>query len=52
MRLPLRKERDESQQAYSCKECKLSFSSKESLERHKSKAGHSSGWIYFGKNDR
>jgi hypothetical protein len=51
MKIPFRNDRERSMQVYSCKECKLTFPTKESLERHKSKAGHSSGWIYFGKNE-
>ena len=51
MKVPLRRE-DDGIQSYACKECRLSFTTKESLERHKNKAGHASGWIYFGKNDK
>ena len=51
MKVPLRRGNDDTQ-SYACKECRLSFTTKESLERHKNKAGHASGWIYFGKNDK
>jgi hypothetical protein len=36
---------------YSCKECKMTFPSKESLERHKNKSKHFQGWVYFGKGN-
>jgi transposase-like protein len=35
-----------------CKECKMTFQSKDSLELHKKKSGHFSGLIYFGKHDK
>jgi hypothetical protein len=35
-----------------CKECKMAFQSKASLELHKKKSRHSTGLIYFGKNDK
>jgi hypothetical protein len=39
------------QQEFVCKECKMEFQSKESLEKHKKKARHFTGAIYFGKKD-
>lgn len=36
---------------FTCKECKMMFQSKESLEIHKKKARHFTGSIYFGKQD-
>jgi len=35
-----------------CKECKMVFQSKDSLELHKRKSRHFSGLIYFGKSDK
>jgi transposase-like protein len=35
-----------------CKECKMSFQSKDSLALHKRKSRHFTGLVYFGKNDR
>jgi Zinc finger, C2H2 type len=35
-----------------CKECKMVFNTKDSLEQHKRKSQHSRGMIYFGKHDK
>lgn len=35
-----------------CKECKMVFQSKDSLELHKRKSRHVGGLIYFGKSDK
>jgi hypothetical protein len=35
-----------------CKECKMGFNTKESLELHKKKSRHFTGLIYFGKNEK
>jgi hypothetical protein len=35
-----------------CKECKMVFSTKESLELHKKKSRHFTGLIYFGKHEK
>ena len=35
-----------------CKECKMTFQSKDSLDLHKRKSGHFTGLIYFGKHDK
>jgi hypothetical protein len=35
-----------------CKECKMVFDTKDSLELHKRKSRHYTGLIYFGKNER
>jgi hypothetical protein len=35
-----------------CRECKMTFQSKDSLELHKRKSRHFTGLVYFGKNDR
>jgi transposase-like protein len=35
-----------------CKECKMTFQSKDSLELHKRKSRHFFGLIYFGKHDK
>jgi hypothetical protein len=35
-----------------CKECKMVFSTKESLELHKKKSRHFTGFIYFGQNEK
>jgi transposase-like protein len=32
-----------------CKECKMTFQSKDSLELHKRKSRHYTGFVYFGK---
>jgi hypothetical protein len=37
---------------YICKECKMAFQSKDSLELHKRKSGHITGMIYFGKHEK
>jgi hypothetical protein len=37
---------------FACKECKMVFSTKESLELHKKKSRHFSGLIYFGKPEK
>jgi uncharacterized C2H2 Zn-finger protein len=37
--------------SFECKVCKMAFQSEESLERHKNKARHFTGSIYFGKAD-
>jgi transposase-like protein len=33
-----------------CKECKMTFQSKDSLAMHKRKSRHYSGLVYFGKS--
>ena len=33
-----------------CKECKMTFQSKDSLALHKRKSRHYSGLVYFGKS--
>jgi predicted metal-binding protein len=35
-----------------CKECKMVFNTKESLELHKKKSRHFTGLIYFGKHEK
>jgi hypothetical protein len=35
-----------------CREYKMTFQSKDSLELHKRKSRHFTGLVYFGKNDR
>jgi hypothetical protein len=35
-----------------CKECKMAFNTKDSLELHKRKSRHSTGLIYFGKSEK
>jgi hypothetical protein len=35
-----------------CKECKMVFSTKESLELHKKKSRHFTGLVYFGKHEK
>jgi hypothetical protein len=35
-----------------CKECKMAFNTKDSLELHKRKSRHSTGLIYFGKGEK
>lgn len=35
-----------------CKECKMVFHTKDSLELHKRKSRHFSGLIYFGKQEK
>ena len=35
-----------------CKECKMAFNTKDSLELHKKKSRHFTGLVYFGKNDK
>ena len=35
-----------------CKECKMVFQSKGSLELHKKKSRHFGGLVYFGKSDK
>jgi protein-arginine kinase activator protein McsA len=35
-----------------CKECKMTFQSKDSLELHKRKSRHFTGFVYFGKDDK
>jgi hypothetical protein len=37
---------------FMCRECKMTFQSKDSLELHKRKSRHFTGLVYFGKNDR
>jgi uncharacterized C2H2 Zn-finger protein len=49
MKIPLLAKKEKQ---FTCKECKMVFQSKESLERHKNKAKHFTGSIYFGKADR
>ncbi len=34
-----------------CKECKMTFRSKDALELHKRKSRHYAGLVYFGKSD-
>jgi hypothetical protein len=35
-----------------CKECKMIFPTKDSLELHKKKSRHFTGLIYFGKHEK
>ncbi|MEP0824214.1 MAG: hypothetical protein HRF40_01885 [Nitrososphaera sp.] len=42
---------DSNKKILKCKVCKMTFQSEESLERHKNKARHFTGSIYFGKQD-
>jgi hypothetical protein len=35
-----------------CKECKMVFHTKDSLELHKRKSRHFTGLIYFGKHEK
>ena len=35
-----------------CKECKMVFSTKESLQLHKNKSRHFTGLVYFGKHEK
>jgi hypothetical protein len=35
-----------------CKECKMVFHTKDSLELHKRKSRHFGGLIYFGKHEK
>jgi hypothetical protein len=37
---------------FKCKECKMVFNTKESLELHKKKSRHFTGLIYFGKHEK
>jgi hypothetical protein len=37
---------------FMCKECKMVFNTKESLDLHKKKSKHFTGLIYFGKNEK
>lgn len=37
---------------FMCKECTMTFRSRESLEKHKNKANHHGGRIYFGKGEK
>ena len=49
MKIPFKSEQEG---GFRCKECSMSFSSKEALDRHKKKARHYSGRIYFGSHDK
>jgi hypothetical protein len=51
---PFRKENNPAKAAtkFVCKECKMVFQSKDSLELHKRKSRHVGGLIYFGKSDK
>ncbi len=53
MKLPfqLKRTADSNKKILKCKVCKMTFQSEESLERHKNKARHFTGSIYFGKQD-
>lgn len=46
----VRKARDDTK--FVCKECKMVFHTKDSLELHKRKSRHFTGLIYFGKNEK
>jgi uncharacterized paraquat-inducible protein A len=46
MKIPLLAKKEKQ---FTCKECKMVFQSKESLERHKNKAKHFTGCIYLEK---
>ena len=37
---------------FMCKECKMVFNTKESLELHKKKSRHFTGLVYFGKHEK
>lgn len=41
-----------SDRMFVCKECKMVFHTKDSLELHKRKSRHFTGLIYFGKHDK
>jgi uncharacterized C2H2 Zn-finger protein len=46
------KKEAEQESIFKCKECPMSFQSKQSLDMHKQKAKHFGGRIYFGKQDK
>jgi hypothetical protein len=54
MRIPsLRKDNAaKADNKFMCKECKMVFNKKESLELHKKKSRHFTGLIYFGKHEK
>jgi hypothetical protein len=54
MKIPsIRKDNEAKADAkFVCKECKMTFRSKDSLELHKRKSGHFTGLIYLGKHDK
>jgi hypothetical protein len=41
-----------SETKFVCKECKMVFNTKDSLELHKRKSRHVTGLIYFGKHEK
>ncbi|MFL6425552.1 MAG: hypothetical protein ACJ71R_18445 [Nitrososphaeraceae archaeon] len=41
-----------SETKFVCKECKMAFNTKDSLELHKKKSRHFTGLVYFGKSDK
>jgi transposase-like protein len=45
------KAKTDNKKHFVCKECKMTFQSKDSLELHKKKARHYGGLVYFGKSD-
>jgi hypothetical protein len=55
MKIPSFRIRDNDKQKtdkqFVCKECKMTFQSKDSLGLHKRKSRHFTGLVYFGKND-
>ena len=52
MKIQFNKDKKTKPNVISCKVCKMTFSTKESLEQHKKKARHYSGLIYMGKRDK
>jgi hypothetical protein len=51
---PFRKDNNAAKAAtkFVCKECKMAFHTKDSLELHKRKSRHFSGLVYFGKHEK
>lgn len=43
---------DKADTKFVCKECKMVFHTKDSLELHKRKSRHFTGLIYFGKQEK
>jgi hypothetical protein len=55
MKIPSLKKKDnvaKGNTKFVCKECKMVFSTKESLELHKKKSRHFTGLVYFGKHEK
>lgn len=46
------KAKTDNKKQFVCKECKMTFQSKDSLELHKRKSRHYGGLVYFGKSER